>query len=76
MQELQSYTTEPEPDGIVDLAIVPLPRPDLTKHKPAFREVAETLLLATAIYCLVNLSSARFVIEGPSMSPNFASRMG
>ena len=37
------------------------------------REVAETLLLIAAVYALVNLASARFIVEGVSMEPNFHS---
>jgi signal peptidase I len=36
------------------------------------RESLETLILVGAIYAFVNLSSARFVVEGDSMQPNFA----
>jgi signal peptidase I len=35
------------------------------------REILETLLLIAAIYALVNLATVRFVVEGPSMQPNF-----
>ncbi len=36
------------------------------------RELIETIVLVAAIYTLVNLVSARFIVEGPSMQPNFA----
>jgi len=36
------------------------------------REIGETIVLVTMIYALVNLASARFVVDGPSMQPNFA----
>ena len=36
------------------------------------REIIETVVLVGAIYTLVNLLSARFIVEGPSMQPNFA----
>ena len=32
----------------------------------------ETLVLIVTIYALVNLASARFIVEGNSMQPNFA----
>lgn len=32
----------------------------------------ETLVLVATIYALVNLASARFIVEGDSMQPNFA----
>jgi signal peptidase I len=35
------------------------------------REVLETLILIGAIYALVNLATVRFIVEGPSMQPNF-----
>ncbi len=35
------------------------------------REVLETMLLIVSIYCLVNLTTARYVVEGASMAPNF-----
>jgi signal peptidase I len=35
------------------------------------REILETLVLIVTIYALVNLASARFVVEGDSMLPNF-----
>lgn len=35
------------------------------------REVVETLLLAAIIFGFVNLTTGRFVVEGPSMEPNF-----
>lgn len=37
----------------------------------ALRDSLETLVLVATIYALVNLSSARFVVEGDSMQPNF-----
>jgi signal peptidase I len=46
------------------------PRPAL--HRRSFiRETIETLVLIGAIYALVNLASVRFIVEGPSMQPNF-----
>lgn len=38
---------------------------------PWWREVLETLLLAAIIFGFVNLTTGRFVVEGPSMQPNF-----
>ncbi len=61
---------------------MPLP-PDETPAKPAvlprprasrrslLREIVETLILVAAIYTLVNLVSARFIVDGSSMRPNF-----
>ncbi|KAB2852615.1 MAG: signal peptidase I, partial [Anaerolineae bacterium] len=50
-----------------------LPRPKITRRQGVMREITETLLLVIAIYALVNLSTARFVVEGRSMEPNFHS---
>ena len=47
-----------------------IPRPRL--HRPGWlREILETILLVIAIYALVNLSSARYMVQGKSMYPNF-----
>src|SRR5258705_11913129 len=35
------------------------------------RETFKTLLLIASIYCFANLTTARFVVEGASMAPNF-----
>jgi len=49
-----------------------LPRPIL--HRRGFvREIIDTIVLIGAIYALVNLASVRFIVEGPSMQPNFQS---
>lgn len=46
------------------------PRPAL--HRAGFlREVLDTVVLVIAIYVLVNLSSARYMVQGKSMYPNF-----
>ncbi|MCB9449857.1 MAG: signal peptidase I [Anaerolineaceae bacterium] len=48
-----------------------LPRPTL--HTASFwRELLDTLVLIAMIYTLVNLASGRYVVEGASMQPNFA----
>lgn len=36
-----------------------------------FREIIETLALVVGIFTLVNLATARFVVDGHSMLPNF-----
>lgn len=46
-------------------------RPHLSSRQGFVREIFETLLLVIAIYAIVNLSTARFVVEGRSMEPNF-----
>lgn len=47
-----------------------LPRPTL-RRRGFLREVIETIILIGAIYALVNLATVRFIVEGPSMQPNF-----
>ena len=53
-----------------------LARPVPLLHYRSFgqtaREIGETIVLIAMIYTLVNLASARFVVDGPSMQPNFA----
>jgi signal peptidase I len=51
--------------------IAELPRPRLAPRRSLMREGLETALLILSIYCLVNLSTARYVVEGASMAPNF-----
>lgn len=51
-------------------------RPDTAKrprlHRTWLHEILETLLLIAAAYILINLISARYQVQGPSMYPNFA----
>ncbi|NWG16946.1 MAG: signal peptidase I [Chloroflexi bacterium] len=47
-----------------------LPRPKL-RLRGLLREILDTIILIGAIYALVNLVSVRFIVEGPSMQPNF-----
>lgn len=56
-----------------NLSAEPLPRPRLRTEGVInlLREVVETVVLVAAIYALVNLLTARFIVEGPSMQPNF-----
>lgn len=35
------------------------------------RETLELLILIASVYALVNLASVRFIVQGPSMQPNF-----
>src|SRR5690606_7634782 len=48
-----------------------LPQPKIKRDHGFLREIVETLLLVVAIYTIVNLSTARPVVEGSSMEPNF-----
>lgn len=46
-------------------------RPRLTSGRKLRRDIIETVLLVIVIYTLVNLTTARAIVEGPSMQPNF-----
>jgi signal peptidase I len=46
-------------------------RPRLVSQRRLRRDVIETVLLIVVVYTLVNLSTARAIIVGPSMQPNF-----
>lgn len=54
---------------MVDQAAIS-PRPRL-RRRGFLYEILETLVLIVAIYALVDLASARFYVDGPSMEPNF-----
>jgi signal peptidase I len=45
--------------------------PSLLSRNSLWRDVIEILLLIVTIYTLVNLATARAVVEGASMQPNF-----
>ncbi len=60
----------PPPDEDRTAERPPLPRPRL-RRRTLLREIVDTALLVVAIYTLVNLLTARFIVEGASMSPNF-----
>lgn len=47
-----------------------MPRPRLFRLS-ATRELVDIVVLVVAIYALVNLTSVRFIVRGPSMQPNF-----
>jgi signal peptidase I len=46
-------------------------QPRLRKQRSFIRELIETILLIAGIYTFVNLATARFVVDGDSMLPNF-----
>lgn len=50
-----------------------MPRPPLQNQSLSrfLREVLETAALIAILYALVNLATARFIVDGPSMQPNF-----
>jgi signal peptidase I len=45
--------------------------PKLSSRRGWWRDVMEIVALIVIIYTLVNLSTARAIVEGPSMQPNF-----
>src|SRR4051812_33066728 len=49
----------------------PIAKPRLASYRGLSRDLVEILLLAVVIYTFVNLTTARAIIEGPSMQPNF-----
>jgi signal peptidase I len=56
--------------------IAPRPSGDSLRRRPAgwqilVSETLETVLLAAVIWLVVNLATARFVVDGSSMEPNF-----
>jgi signal peptidase I len=54
-----------------DEIITNVPQPSIRRGNSVIRELIETLLLIVAIYAFVNLATARFVVDGHSMLPNF-----
>ena len=46
-------------------------RPGLSHRRGWIRDAFEIVALIVIIYTLVNLSTARAIVEGPSMQPNF-----
>lgn len=56
--------------------IAPRPSGDSLRHRPSgwqilISETLETILLAAVIWLVVNFATARFVVDGSSMEPNF-----
>jgi signal peptidase I len=48
-----------------------VPQPDIRPEPSFLQELLETVLLIVTIYAFVNLATARFVVDGHSMLPNF-----
>lgn len=63
-------STLDSPDEIRDGQGQHVPRPNLQQFS-IFREILDLIILIGAIYALVNLSTVRFVVQGPSMEPTF-----
>jgi signal peptidase I len=55
----------------VEDVLTDIPQPRIRQERSFMRESLETILLIIAIYTFVNLATARFVVDGPSMRPNF-----
>jgi signal peptidase I len=66
-----SQPSLPSSARLADGILTDVPQPDLRQETPWWREVIETALLIAAIYAFVNLATARFVVDGHSMLPNF-----
>jgi signal peptidase I len=54
-----------------DNVLTDVPQPKIRHRRSFAREMVETILLIAAIYAFVNLATARFVVDGHSMLPNF-----
>ncbi|MBE2196170.1 MAG: signal peptidase I [Anaerolinea sp.] len=61
-------TPAPEPE---EHTFRPSERPRLRAHRRLVRDVIEIVLLIVITYTPINLMTARAVVEGPSMKPNF-----
>ncbi len=70
--EAQSLPTPESSAPIAPSAPAALPtRPRLMSRNSLFRDMFEVVLLVATIYTMVNLATARAVVEGQSMQPNF-----
>ncbi len=63
----------PPPPRIDEDILTNVPQPEIHTERTFVRDLLETVLLIAAIYAFVNLATARFVVDGNSMQPNFAS---
>ena len=54
----------------------PFESPRLRGPHLFLHEIGETVLFIMLIYCTVNIATIRYVVEGPSMAPNFESDQG
>ncbi|MFC1961062.1 signal peptidase I [Chloroflexota bacterium] len=64
-------TTQPVPIPTIEELSVTIPRPKV-RTRTFLNDVVETLIMVVAIYTLVNLIAPRYIVEGSSMQPNFA----
>lgn len=70
LQEVQPTPTPNPNSAPTTETSIALARPRLHLHG-LWREILETIILIGAIYALVNLATVRFIVDGPSMQPNF-----
>ncbi len=64
-----SFQTEnPNPEPVAPITAI---HPGLSSRRGWWRDILEIVALIVIIYTLVNLSTARAIVEGPSMQPNF-----
>ncbi|MBK8025428.1 MAG: signal peptidase I [Chloroflexi bacterium] len=65
--------TRKEQVNLDELQSQPTPRPRLQYRSVArtLRETFDTIIWVAVLFTLVNLASARFIVEGASMEPNF-----
>ncbi|MBX3086196.1 MAG: signal peptidase I [Anaerolineae bacterium] len=61
-----------ETPAVTDNPPVTSPRPRLSSHRRLIKDILEVLFLVLTIYTGVNLATARAIVEGRSMEPNFA----
>ncbi len=70
--EYSENDVEPElPDDLELNPKIPSERPVLRSGRRTSSNVFEVVILVIVIYTLVNLSTARAIVFGPSMQPNF-----
>lgn len=74
LQSSMDMTVPSTPTSALSLeppAPVTVERPRLSSHNALWRDAMEILVLIVTIYTLVNLATARAIVEGDSMQPNF-----
>jgi signal peptidase I len=75
-----SLLEDQEPQPVPPFDLVPDPAPPESDVPPRprltrlgwLRDIIETLVIFVVIAVLMNLLTARFIVDGPSMHPNFA----
>ncbi|MHB8628972.1 MAG: S26 family signal peptidase [Aggregatilineales bacterium] len=64
--------SEMSPDSSIELPVPVLNQPRLKRARHRWwRDAIEMVALIVVIYSCVNLTTARAIVEGPSMQPNF-----